>query len=71
MTPSNPSSLFFSKEEKKACSPRHTFTDSSVPPRKDWAKAFEEMHKNGDDKLLIDDVFDDETFEEANFDEEE
>jgi antitoxin MazE len=33
-------------------------------PRKGWAKAFREMHKNGDDKLLIDDVFEDETFEE-------
>lgn len=71
MTPSNPSSPFFSKDERKACSPTQTFTDPSVPPRKDWGKAFEEMHKNGDDRLLIDDVFDDETFEEANFDEEE
>ena len=33
-------------------------------PRKDWEKAFQEMHKNGDDQLLIDDVFDDENFEE-------
>lgn len=70
MTPSNPSTPFFSKQENMACSTQ-TFTDSSVPPRKDWGKAFEEMHKNGDDKLLIDDVFDDETFEEANFDEKE
>jgi hypothetical protein len=44
---------------------------SFFSPRKDWGKAFEEMHKNGDDRLLIDDVFDDETFEEAKFDEEE
>ena len=35
-------------------------------PRKDWEKAFLEMHKNGDDQLLIDDVFDDENFEEWN-----
>ena len=35
-------------------------------PRKDWEKAFQEMHKNGDDQLLIDDVFDDENFEEWN-----
>lgn len=33
-------------------------------PRKGWEKAFEEMHKNGDDKLLIPDVFVDENFEE-------
>ena len=33
-------------------------------PRKGWAKAFREMHKNGDDKLLMDDVFADEDFEE-------
>ena len=35
-------------------------------PRKDWEKAFQEMHKNGDDQLLIDDVFDDENLEEWN-----
>lgn len=33
-------------------------------PRKGWEEAFKEMHENGDDKLLIDDVFNDETFEE-------
>ena len=33
-------------------------------PRKDWAKAFMEMHANGDDKLLIDDVFENEIHEE-------
>lgn len=32
-------------------------------PRKGWSKAFEQMHKNGDDQLLIDDVFEDESFE--------
>ena len=32
-------------------------------PRKGWAKACKRMAKNGDDKLLIPDVFDDETFE--------
>ncbi len=32
-------------------------------PRKNWGKAFEEMHKNGDDRLLINDVFEDEEFE--------
>lgn len=33
-------------------------------PRKGWAKACKKMAKNGDDKLLIPDVFDDESFEE-------
>ena len=26
-------------------------------PRKNWEKSFKKMHQNGDDKLLIDDVF--------------
>jgi antitoxin MazE len=33
-------------------------------PRKGWEKAFKRMHDNSDDKLLLDDVFEDETFEE-------
>lgn len=33
-------------------------------PRKGWEKSFKQMHKNGDDTLLIDDIFEDETFEE-------
>jgi len=33
-------------------------------PRKNWEESFQLMHKNGDDNLLIDDVFEDETFEE-------
>ncbi len=33
-------------------------------PRQGWAKAFKRMAKNGDDKLLMPDVFEDETFEE-------
>ncbi len=33
-------------------------------PRKDWEKAFKEMHENEDDKLLFNDVFDDENLEE-------
>jgi antitoxin MazE len=33
-------------------------------PRKNWEKAFKKMHKNGDDLLLMDDVFADENFEE-------
>ena len=35
-------------------------------PRKNWENSFEKMHDNGDDQLLIDDVFDDENFEEWN-----
>ncbi len=37
-----------------------------IEPRKGWEKAFQKMHENGDDKLLIDDVFEDENFEEWN-----
>ena len=33
-------------------------------PRAGWDKAFKKMHENGDDKLLMDDVFEDENFEE-------
>ena len=32
-------------------------------PRQGWEEAFRQMHQNGDDKLLIPDVFDDETWE--------
>lgn len=35
-------------------------------PRKGWEKAFKKMHENGDDKLLMNDVFADENFEEWN-----
>ena len=33
-------------------------------PRKDWDKAFKKMHENGDDQLLMNDVFEDENFDE-------
>jgi len=33
-------------------------------PRKGWEKAFKKMQEFGDDKLLINDVFQDENFEE-------
>ncbi len=33
-------------------------------PRKDWEKAFKKMHESGDDKPLMNDVFEDENFEE-------
>ncbi len=35
-------------------------------PRKGWEEAFERMNKAGDDKLLFDDVFEDEDLEEWN-----
>lgn len=33
-------------------------------PRKGWEKAFKAMNENGDDRLLFDDVFEDENLEE-------
>ena len=33
-------------------------------PRKCWDKAFQKMHENGDDQLLMNDVFEDENFDE-------
>ena len=33
-------------------------------PRKGWDKAFKDMNVSGEDKLLIDDVFQDENLEE-------
>ena len=30
---------------------------SKSEPRRGWEKAFQKMHKNGDDKLLMNDVF--------------
>ena len=35
-------------------------------PRQNWEAAFEKMSKEGDDKMLLNDVFDDENFEEWN-----
>jgi antitoxin MazE len=35
-------------------------------PRKGWAESFEKMHKNGDDSLLIQDIFEDEDFDKWN-----
>lgn len=32
------------------------------PPRKGWSEAFQKMHLAGDDKPLIPDVFEDESF---------
>jgi antitoxin MazE len=33
-------------------------------PRKGWDKAFQKMQENGDDQLLMNDVFEDENFDE-------
>jgi len=33
-------------------------------PRKGWEKAFRKMHESGDDKPLMNDIFEDENFEE-------
>ncbi len=33
-------------------------------PRKNWESAFKKMKEEGDDKLLIEDVFNEENFEE-------
>lgn len=35
-------------------------------PRKGWNEIFKRMSKNGDDNILIDDVFNDEEFDEWN-----
>lgn len=32
-------------------------------PRKNWEAVFAEMHRNGDDKLLIDSVFEEENWD--------
>jgi antitoxin MazE len=33
-------------------------------PRNNWEVAFEKMNKNGDDKALMNDIFEDENFDE-------
>ena len=34
-----------------------------LAPRQGWAEAFQQMREEGDDELLIPDVFEDETFD--------
>jgi antitoxin MazE len=41
----------------------HIILKSGTKPRQGWAEAFQQMHKNGDDKLLIQDVFEDENLD--------
>lgn len=36
----------------------------TASPRKGWEKSFQQMNANGDDLLLFDDIFEDDTFEE-------
>ena len=42
----------------------HIILKPKSEPRKNWEEAFKKMHENGDDNLLIDDVFKDESFDE-------
>jgi antitoxin MazE len=44
----------------------HISIRPSITPRKNWEKAFKTMHQNGDDKLLINDIFADENLDEWN-----
>lgn len=39
---------------------------SKTEPGKGYEKAFKKMHENGDDQLLMEDVFEDENFEKWN-----
>ncbi len=41
----------------------HIVLKPIAEPRKGWDAAFKRMHKNGDDKLVMPDVFDDERIE--------
>ena len=42
----------------------HIILRPIAEPRKGWDKAFQSMHENGDDQLLINDVFEEENLEE-------
>jgi antitoxin MazE len=42
----------------------HIVLKPKTEARKGWDKAFKKMNENGDDKPLLSDVFDDETFDE-------
>ena len=44
----------------------HIILKPIASPRKNWEKEFKKMNENGDDKLLMSDVFDDENLEEWN-----
>lgn len=38
---------------------RFTIIKPISSPRKGWDKAFKKMHENGDDRLLMEDIFED------------
>ena len=42
----------------------HIIIKPLAKPRKGWDKAFMEMHANGDDKLMMPDIFEEENLEE-------
>jgi antitoxin MazE len=42
----------------------HIIIKPKAKPRKGWESAFKKMHESGDDKPLINDIFEDENFEE-------
>jgi antitoxin MazE len=42
----------------------HILLKPVAQPRKNWEKAFSEMHRDRDDKLLIDSVFEDENWDQ-------
>lgn len=42
----------------------HIVIKPKTTPRKGWENAFKKMHESGDDKALMNDVFEDEIFEE-------
>ena len=42
----------------------HIILKPKKTPRKGWESSFKKMHKNGDDHLIMPDVFEDENFEE-------
>ncbi len=41
----------------------HILIKPIAKPRQNWDEAFEKMHQNADDKLLIDSVFEDENWD--------
>lgn len=45
---------------------KHIILKPKLTPRKGWEEAFKKMSENGDDKPLMDDVFEEESFEEWN-----
>ena len=53
------------KEKVKLILEKGTIIIEPMPtPRKGWEKSFKEMNEDGDDRLLFEDVFEDETLEE-------